>query len=164
MKNDNGSLHKQERDQLWQINRKQKADKLSKQRKHCRTVKKQVNDQMFRTNVARMEDIMRASAERKDLELQQLNDLGEYVAERNQRANEDENQMIGNIEAIDQKIRSLRKYGREKDKVLSYLEKRSQTRMSQMKAAGTSLHLQYFHEFNRFTPTNMGLRVKQDSL
>ena len=68
--------------------------------------------------------------------------------------------MIGNIEAMDQKIRSLRKYGREKERVLSYLEKRSQTRMQQVKA-GTSLHLQYFHEFNRFTPTNMGLRLRQ---
>jgi hypothetical protein len=69
LKNDNGSLHKQERDQLWQINRKQKADKLSKQRKHCRSIKKQVNDQMFRTNVSRMEHIMRASAGRKEQEL-----------------------------------------------------------------------------------------------
>lgn len=68
---------------------------------------------------------MRASAERHQEEIEELNNLNSFVAERSTWLQENEEELIDNMQNTVETIKKMRQYPKEKDVVLGYLEKKT---------------------------------------
>ncbi len=84
-KNYKGSLHKRERDRLWQYRRDIEEQRKLQNSKLAMSIKSSVDDQMYKTNTQRWQQILESNSKRKDLELKTLNSLSQFVTKQNQR-------------------------------------------------------------------------------
>lgn len=121
--------------------------RVARNRKLKYSVKRQVEEQKYETNIKRVEEIMRASQERYNHEQQQLQNLSTFVQERSEWVEENEQKMIENMHETVDVIRQMRQYPKEKDVVLGYLNKQNEVKYSPKVK-----YNEYFHDFNSFTP------------
>lgn len=78
-KNYKGSLHKRERDRLWQFRRDMEEKRRLQNSNMAMSIKSSVDEQMYKTNTQRWQSILESNFKRKEFELQTLNSLSQFV-------------------------------------------------------------------------------------
>lgn len=94
---------------------------------------------------------MRASSERHQKEIDELNSLSQFVQERSSWIEESEIKIVDDMHNTVNTIKSIRQYPKEKDVCLNYLNKYEE----QNRFTPSKNYAQYYHEFNNFSPLGL---------